>query len=290
MRCPTIVSIATLRGVNPNVPITVLDKSETPQDWGEFPEKLNFDVAHDPTFSCERYKNVVAGYKHLSRFPDLVSYTKDKDERVVYVDADVFWFRDPFPLAVTSSKLCIDGWNTGFFYYEARYANKWFDPFEAYMKSAIYSEELRDVLKQHVNYDDWYVVFDEQIITYLKKTNPQLIEIIPDCEHITGSRLEELDPDTAKMLHFNGIMVHDNYHRTRHARGLAGIIIQEFYDNICKSLDASDIEKIFTPHAMRLYGSKRFSLFRNLARLLETKTDRLYRLDKCLSVPRLDLI
>ena len=68
---PILLSIATLRSVNPNIPIKVLDYSKKFNDcWAHFKEKLNFSVVHKNEFYLNDFQNIL-GYQLLSRLFDV---------------------------------------------------------------------------------------------------------------------------------------------------------------------------------------------------------------------------
>ena len=68
LRVPTLLSIATLRAVNPDVEIIVLEGSNNLVNytWGEYPDKLGFKVWHI-NFHLEENWSGIKGWQHLSR-------------------------------------------------------------------------------------------------------------------------------------------------------------------------------------------------------------------------------
>ncbi|CAE7860203.1 unnamed protein product [Symbiodinium microadriaticum] len=269
LRAPIIVSIATLRAVS-DIPIVVMDISGIENDWGHFPEKLNFRVT-TPQPKLASYKGY-KGWQHLSRLFDLDRYAQDNT--IIYSDADVFWLKDPRPLAGLQSRFCFDGYNTGFFYYDITMMDKFHEVFQAYTLAALNSTEVREVLKKHVGYEPWHYVWDEMIMTYIREENPELVDIIPNEEHGQPRRFDSTNLEEMKNLHLNGVYIRNplpkNPLEKEHCRGLAGIVFSEFYERLQESL-GDDIHKVFTKSELQLGLKHQFSLLNETHRLLDTK-------------------
>jgi hypothetical protein len=119
-----ILSIATLRFFDPNVPISVIDF--TGGDWGRFPERLSFNVIksapkilesidlHDTQDQYGHYR-----VNNLSRPFDILSFADSAQKTlVVYSDSDIFYLQNPFPLYMEDDGdffCCKD--NSGLFYF-----------------------------------------------------------------------------------------------------------------------------------------------------------------------------
>ena len=264
LRSPILPSIATLRAVS-DVPIVVIDISEKSKDWMQYPERLNFTVKRSDCH-LSKYKGRIDGYKHLSRIFDIKEMSDHCD--VVYVDSDVFFFKDPFPLSGDTTKFCWDGWNTGFFYYNSESINLFYDIFKSYVKSAIYSTEIRQLMKNYVGYDAWYGVWDEMVVGFMKHNHKELFHTIPLEEHTTAKRFCE----NPKMFHSNGSMIKNPITNEIHARGIAALMIEEFWININKVLKNEDIIKIFGNDLVEYFENKRFSLVKK-SRLLKSVCD-----------------
>ena len=283
LRVPTLLSIATLRAVNPSIKITVLDGSEE-SDWGTFKKNLDFEVRPIEFCLKERWQHI-QGWQHLSRIFDLNRHA-DVDD-VIYCDSDVFWLKDPLPLACDPEKFCFDGYNTGYFYFDLRspYMDSFFEIFEAYTISAMADKKIREILKSYVGYDAWYDVWDEMITTFMVASHEELFNFMPPEEHSTARRLVGY----TKMFHCNGTMMSNYFPKRKgerlHSRGLLCLVIKEFYDNICKVLDVDDLNLIFTPDEIKFYIPQQFSLF-NRARLQHSKIeDGHYHINRVLRPP-----
>lgn len=284
LRTPIVLSIATLRAVS-DIPIMVYDISAGENDWGHFPDKLNFKVFKvEPRL--EQYKELVDGWQYLSRINDL-SFHIDKSglncDTIMYSDSDVFWLKNPLPFDKNPEKFVFNGWNTGFFYYDRYSTNneKWHDIYNAYTKAAIYSRDVRNVMKKFVGYDGWYGVWDEMILTYMAHEHASLFNLTTVNEHSTTRTLQYANPDTLKMYHCNGTMVANPLTGAKHCRGLMALRVEEFRENLFRVLSHKDADMIFSREEQDYCLDNSFSLFKDLDRLMATKDeDGLFHVDK----------
>lgn len=292
LRTPVVLSIATLRATCPDIPIVVFDVSADHQDWGYFPEKLNFHVVR-ARCKLEKVSHLVEGWQYLSRLIDINYYTRKCNywnrltfDKVLYLDSDVFLLKNPLPLAQDTDKFCWDGWNSGIFYYDFGQAAfmDFYDIFKHYAYAAIYSKDIREVLKKYVNYEAWYGVWDEMILTYMVHEHPELFNLIPLEEHVTARTLFATSPDAAKIFHCNGSLVRNEVSGALHARGLLCLICEEFYSIITKVLSEDDLIAIFGKDTLLHYWERiKFKLFKSIETLPTIKNEEgLYELHKLL--------
>lgn len=116
---PIILSIATWRLYNKDIPITVLDVSNESVsiDWDYFSNLLNFNVIKCRPFIDNRF---------ISRTWDIWECAnKVPEENIIFNDADIFWLKDPFPLEKQKTNGCLleglhCGGNTGVFYFNKK--------------------------------------------------------------------------------------------------------------------------------------------------------------------------
>ncbi len=278
LRAPIILSIATLRSVS-NIPIIVFDLSEKDMDWKDYPKKLNFEVIRKK-FYLEKYQNKVEGFRHLSRIFDLQEhYIKNTD--IMYVDSDVFFFKNPLPLKESTDKFCWDLWNTGFFYYNPEKNSEFFDVFKHYTMSAIHSGDIRNLFKKYVNYDSWYGVWDEMVLGYMRGFHSDFFNKIEVEEHATLNNLFTIKD--ANMLHLNGFMISNPLNQNVHARGLACLYAKEFYENICKVFTEEDLIEIFGEKMLEHCSNKRFGIEKNSHKFIKmNRIDDNYHIDDIL--------
>lgn len=283
LRAPIILSIATLRAVS-DMPIFVIDVSPQHGNWSYFPEKLNFQVKQrNPHLLHLKDQVKFDGFMNLSRHYDIRMESKIwpelfQCENLMYVDSDVFWFNNPLPLERDTSKFCFDGWNCGFFYYNQNTINPdYFKIFDAYMNAAIWSKEIRDLMIKYLGYNpESYGVVDEMITTLMVRDHPELFNITSHKEHGIIYRLEA--QNVVNMLHAVGIMVENKFPKIEyerdHSRGLLGLLVKEFYDNICKVLNQDDLNLIFTEPERQYYLPLQFSFQDELPKLLAIRDEK----------------
>lgn len=295
LRAPILPSIATLRAVS-NIPIVVLNCSEKydQQSWGRFPETLDFQVINIVA-GLKKYQHLVPGWLHLSRLFDLQTHITNKT--VMYVDSDVFWFRNPVPLLEDSNRMCINPNNSGFFYYndQTREVNEFFDIFKSHAISAIHSMAIRELFKKYISWDAWYGVWDEMILKFMHNQNPNIINVLSTNEHAITSQIIMADPNKVNMLHANGMSVGNKYPKNEgeafHSRGLLGIAVKEFYEKIQSVLSEEDIKLIYTQDQLNEYVPLQFELLNNLHRIEASKNENgHFDFSKCVTPDKLRFI
>lgn len=287
LRTPILLSIATLRAVS-DIKIVVIDTTDsaTQRDWGHFPEKLKFEVWQKPSHLMNYQKNI-DGWRYLSRIYDVMEAWHPLHQTVMYTDSDTFWLKDPLPFDRDPSNFVFDGWNSGFFYFKrGGKMNVFYDIFDAYTRAAIFSHDIKEIMKKYVGYDAWYGVWDEMILTYMAHTHPELFNLTTVNEHSTIRTLQYADKHTVKMLHANGLMVANPVAKCpgemNHCRGLLCLLIKEFYDNMMKVLDETDLKMIFTEKELARYLPRQMSLFDDLPKILATKDEcGLFHMQRC---------
>jgi hypothetical protein len=271
LRTPVVASISTLRGVS-DVPIVVLDASDHDVNWGHFPEKLNFEVVKIK-LKLQKYKSLVEGYNILSRIFDLNEYFKNENHDVIYCDTDTFFFRDPFPLFCKTDRFCWNYWNAGFFYFNpsSDVYKEFFDVYDSYTRAAIHSEEIRKIIKKHIHYEAWYGVWEEMILKYMERDHINLFNEIPIEEHTTSQTLHRANFDSVKVFHANGSIMEHPLSGERHSRGLIGIMMQEFYQNMIKVLDEEDLKLMYGEQALSFFKKMRVTFLEKCNNLGWTK-------------------
>ncbi|MEH2142009.1 hypothetical protein, partial [Nostoc sp.] len=234
-----------------------------------------------------KHKDKVAGWRNLSRFFDikqLIDHSVDYKRNIMYVDSDVFFFRDPFPLMCYTKKMCISPWNAGILYFDRFYNQKFWEIYETYTMAAVYSEDIRQVFKEYIFYDSWLEVWNEMILDYMTVKHPQLFNFLPDEEHAKIQTFiryyTRANLDKFKMFHANSLMVANPLGKVEgereSCRGLLCLVIEEFYNNIRQVLSDEDLQKIYTEKEINYYLPQSFSLFKNIDRLLATRDDNNY--------------
>lgn len=273
LRCPIIASIAALRAVDPAVRIVVLNTSELEtwlnQNWSPYKDTLNFEMHTIDEHLAQHYSDK-PGHRHLSRLFDISRFTWGNNKNIFYSDADVLWLKPPFPTIQNSNRFCFDGYNTGLFYFNnsSRTVSKFFELFEAYTIGALNNDQIRQQMKKHVGYDAWYYVWDEMILTYMFKEHPELFSQITKEEHCCARDLKQVQ--SIKAFHCNGLMIKNALTGEEHARGLAGILVKEWWDAINKVMDPT---MIFNQEEIDHHLPMQFSILSNPERITSTLTD-----------------
>jgi hypothetical protein len=115
MTFPIILSIATLRAHNKDIPIVVMDLSEGPQDWEDYPDKLDFTVDKVDTYlpiDLQRYgfephphhgvgltESKPIDLRMMSRpFDYWKCGERQIQNKILGCDSDIFWLKNPLPL------------------------------------------------------------------------------------------------------------------------------------------------------------------------------------------------
>ena len=272
LRVPITLSIATLRAQNPTIPIKILDFSEYPEDWGCFPEKLNFEVINADLF-LKDYSHI-AGYRQLSRIFDIRRHFTSGT--VIYCDSDVFWFKDPLPLNKNPQKFCYDGYNSGFFYYNPEDNQEIIDIFEKMTFRVLEDPEFHQVVKKFSKHDFWSYIWDESILHYMMFIDYRnYFDRLDLAEHTFCYKLKQTPLQNMKMLHGNGLMVSNPVAKRESekedSRGLACLVFSEFYQSLKKVLSLEEIQMIFTQQELDYYLPHQYSLVRDFARLDRTR-------------------
>lgn len=259
LRTPIVASIASLRAVS-DVEIVVLDGSDHDVDWGPFKKILNFSV-QKWHLGLWKFQDKIEGWRHLSRIGDILNWSSYRyHQDIMYVDSDVFFFRDPFPLSCQTDKFCWDGWNTGFFYFNncSSGFQDFYKLFCTYRNAAIYSEEIRNLMKKYVGYDAWYGVWDEMILSFMKAQHQDLFNFIPAEEHTTASNLNTVD--CPKIFHANGAMMPNLWTGEKHARGLIALMFNEFYNKMHNLLGKKNLESMYGNTLCEYFDKNRINL------------------------------
>ena len=85
------------------------------------------------------------------------------------------------------------------------------------------------------------------------------------------------------MLHLNGFMISNPINNNIHARGLACLYAEEFYENICKVLTKEDLIEIFGEPMLNHCSDKRFNIEKNAHKFIKMKRmDDNYHIDDIL--------
>jgi hypothetical protein len=244
MASPIIPSIAVLRAHNRSIPITVLDLSCDPQEWGCFPELLNFKLVRwTPRLDLRLHKSS----KLCSRVWDVWEYAKQiKQRNILFTDADIFWLRNPLPLVLQEPDGEIQKFycssNTGVWYFD---------------KTSEISDEVIRLWKFIISrvligdkdfFDELSVIVptalerpfqDEVAFGYLLCQHPELYHPVPQEENYMIYRLMNDEPlDNVRCLHGLGAVLGSG-------RGLICLALKELRDAVERVLSAKQMKMVF---------------------------------------------
>lgn len=285
-RTPLIHSIATLRGVNQTIPVYVLDISDEQVDFHGWDAKLNFKVIKWKPILAEYHDK--AGWKNLSRTHDVHHFAQTIPEDVIiYADSDVFWLSDPLPLHQNPDKFSFNKFNSGFWYYNKHSSmyKKFFSLYDAFIITSLNDDNFRVITRMYTDYNEWYYVLDETVLTYMYVKMPHLFNAVTALEHLVPScnRSEITRTQDAKMIHLHGTMVENPTEnedwRKRHNRGIACLIIKELHDNMVNAIGIDGVKTMF---------DKEYGFFKQVSihdgsfidKFLNTKVDGMYHLNR----------
>lgn len=290
-RTPLVHSIATLRGVNKEIPIIVIDISEEKINYHNWDKKLNFHIVRRKPILKKDYSDK-AGWKNLSRTFDIWNLVKGKDfDAIIYCDSDVFWLKDPLPLDQNADKFCFNGYNSGFYYFKpkSKDVERYFKLFQAYTLTSLNDENFRIITRSYTDYNEWYYVLDETIMTYMYHKMPELFNMVTVKEHLVPScnksEFANIDIKDIKMFHLHGTIVENNIEqedwRKKHNRGLAVLLIDELRNNAIKAIGIKGIQEIFEKEYQSVKTTSMYDpIF--IKRFLETKEKGMFNLVKAI--------
>lgn len=186
---PVILAIASLRLHNKNCKISVLDVSffERPiSDWEPFTSILDFQLVK---WNSLLDLNLPKSSKLNSRVWDVWKYSKQLEEnKIVFADSDIFWFRDPFPLdGEIDGK--IKGFyanrNLGLFYFDknCKETKKTFDLWKGLIARVLIKDNdcFQEICK--VRPSSIHSFNEESAFNYIQNFFPECYNKIPPEEH-----------------------------------------------------------------------------------------------------------
>jgi hypothetical protein len=118
---PVIFSIIGVRHFHKDIPIYVLDVSQTDKEWQNYPDLLNFEVIKRPA-PLKKLKSLKL-QPVASRIWD-INWLSNRiaENKIIFCDSDVFWTNPIFPLIGLENdpelKQFHCGMNNGLFYYD----------------------------------------------------------------------------------------------------------------------------------------------------------------------------
>ena len=227
---PIIPAIASLRAVNRQVPIYVLDSSGFIKDWGGYPDKFDFYVIKWP---FEISSHMALGDERndmsLSILLDVWRFAKEKLEQglIVYCDCDTFWFEDGLPVDLMTPNHINVGADDGIvcFNKNDEKIELFFDLFKAYSITALHNEAFfNSIVGPKTRVMNSPVLCRKNIMNVIKKERPYLFNALPG-RYVTGSQMASIS--NPRFVHMDDMRML--------SRGETLVLYQELYDNIEKA-------------------------------------------------------
>ena len=244
---PVVPSIAVLRALNSEVSVYVLDVSDVPSDWGDFPEKLDFKVIPwhsrmdiDSVRLRGRYKQFCA------RMWDIWQFSQEIDENIViYTDSDIFWLKDPIPLRKEHDgrlDYFHGGPNAGVWYFDRRsdQAKTLFNTWKSMVLLSVIDDNFYEDIKADLEIARQYPLHDEIVLNYIGMKMPGLFRHVDKEENflIDNLRHHRKIVQEAKCIHvLSGT--------TGIHRGRICLCLKELRDSMLSTLSTEDVELIF---------------------------------------------
>jgi len=186
---PVLCSIATLRYFQPNIPIYVVDGSETASDWGEFVAQFKLNILHRPDHFFKKFATheQEVHQQLLSKpFEVYLAAQSVSQERIVVSDSDIFWVKDPLPLENSTTEFSMDGHNSGFWYYHKK-DTKFIGLWLSLMCYAMICPEIAQlILKQSSGTGSVPYLLEENVVRLLCKMTTGYNEISHKENHLSG--------------------------------------------------------------------------------------------------------
>lgn len=267
---PVIASIATLRSMNLQTPIYVMDVSNKRNDWSYFPFKLKFEVVRRQPRLGHNGKGVISSsqMKLFSRSFDVPGLAFEIDaDYYAFCDSDILWYRDFLPFPTPIDGIYCNRKNNGFFYWNrgSQDASRFFTLWqEACQQGVNDTKKKQEILTYY--YSDTFN--DEAAYCYVKAQNWDLIKDLSTYDNWAGIKPTVEVLENTKNVH----LCQTNFGKRR---GLMAIIIREFHDRLKIHLDEPDLVRMFGEKSM--YLAKSFGLDQlHKARLLLNDRRKLY--------------
>lgn len=235
---PIIFSIATFRKWDKKSKIFILDASPFKNEWGNYPEILNFEVVKNPISLKEKQKinettSVGNSVKHylLSKPKQVYNLVKNKikeKECVVVVDADIFFLKNPFPLECKyKENFCIHAKNTGYYYFLKNKKNikilkKWYEICEEAIENKNLQKEIIEITNKKFIQEE--VVWEYFLKKYSSIKN---IKNYSEYENFWFNYIYQEKHDLSKIKNIHLCIHFDNEKLCRQNKGLFCIYIKE---------------------------------------------------------------
>ena len=276
---PILISIASARAFNPDIPIYVLDVSNHQRNWLDYPHKLNFKC-----IPCESQipllkTNEIYGssYKICSRQFDIDWLArKIPEDIIISVESDIFWMADPCPLPEPIDRFFFNFYNSGFYYYNKNsdLAKRFLKVWRHYIIMGMSNPKVQAEIMSKYKWDYFQ---DEAAMVYIVKSFGGMAGPCPDNLNVLFNPFKSWDEHykNAWNLHLIGAFFPKN-------RGLLGLMFEPFYEVIKTVLSPQQLYDIYGPDYELLAGKININdiKYTNLAYVKKSKGDCLENVSK----------
>ena len=265
LHSPIILSIATFRNFDKEVPVYVIDMSGN-ATWGDWPNRFNFEVKSktwilsnmvSDCFQCGTFpikgrmpiKETAIRPKELSR-PEAILWLirQIHEDVIISSDSDMVFVNNLFPLLGDLSKLNIAP-NIGLFYF-GRYSlcEKFMETWAAFCIAAANSEVLREEI---VNFAHPYprILHEETVSKYLLQRYENLFEFGLQPKHenfLLNFYMKDwdwIDWDVIKTIHLQYTFVEGEIPKEKRAEWF--LAIKESNEILKSSFTEEELKSIF---------------------------------------------
>lgn len=241
MAYPVVVSVATLRAVEPDIPVYVVDVSDEGGDWGFYPELLDFKVVHRPPQLPVPWSPdiglVRSTYKYCSSIFDVTSLAGEIPEgTIVFSDSDIFYLEPFLPLEPGDKFNCTREF-VGHYYYDkaAVPATAFLSLWKKCITRGVEDLEFRRHAASYYRLPRFFN--QESVFVYLCEVASveRSVRFLAEEEHCFEP---EYPHEGLKLFHFAGAHFGNR-------RGLAALAIEEYRNALFKVLGEREVFDVF---------------------------------------------
>ena len=248
---PILVSIASLRAHDPDVPVYVLDVSDGERNWLDYPHKLNFKYIRTGSKIPLLRSHEIYGssYKICSRQFDIEWLAgRIPEDLIVSVESDFFWQGKLEP-PDDVDRFHFNFYNSGFYFYnkKAELAKQFLAVWKHYILLGMANPRVRaDVMSKY----EWQHFQDEACMVYIVKSFGGIAAPIDDRHNVLYNPEKDYAENykDALTLHLIQAFFPKN-------RGLVPLMVKEFYEVIRSVLAPQELYDIYGPSYEHYAGS-----------------------------------
>lgn len=245
MNNPLLLSIATLRGFNMDIPIYVIDAGSNGRAWREFPQTLNFKVFHTggptiPLLPDQSFGLEPQFYRLLSRPFDIdCCLPRVRQDVICSCESDIFWLGNPLPIPGDFMRFNFNLHNSGFYYYSRRdpSAMQFLSLWKHHILKGMADKDHRAKIREAYPHNQFQ---DEAVMFYLARISPSLVKSISRCYNTVYESDKNFSDYyfDVKNLHFVSAKFPRN-------RAMIALMVDKFYESIRRVMSREQLSLIF---------------------------------------------